>query len=246
MELHNVHNVSFILELGAGCGVAGIAAAKLGCPNVILTDIPDVIPLLQSNINTNIQDNNLQVENNKQQAIGVVPCICDWTKPLSTELISLLDKGCLVERIKPSTINDCDDKSTDTVYNGTTNTQDDTHRVLLLVSDCIWMEELVEPLLLRIQSITSYIQSTVLATGRRYCKSIVTLLIVYQRRGKNTDDTFWSLLQYYLTSNENCTVAIQNNLSTIFGIPNNDDNNNNNMSNKFFIISCTFTKQQQD
>lgn len=41
-----------VIELGAGCGVAGFAMAMLGC-NVVTTDQKEVLPLLQRNVERN-------------------------------------------------------------------------------------------------------------------------------------------------------------------------------------------------
>lgn len=50
---------------------------------------------------------------------------------------------------------------------------------LILVADCIWVEELVEPLFL---------------TLRQYATRETRILISYQRRGRATDEAFWSAL----------------------------------------------------
>jgi Lysine methyltransferase len=65
-----------VLELGAGCGVVGISAALLGAPHVLLTDLPELLPLLQSNI-----------DRNRAMLRGEVACRpCDWTQPLPLDL----------------------------------------------------------------------------------------------------------------------------------------------------------------
>ena len=42
------------IELGSGVGLGGIAFVLLGCQDVTFTDKPDIVPLLQKNINNNI------------------------------------------------------------------------------------------------------------------------------------------------------------------------------------------------
>lgn len=68
-----------VLELGAGCGLLGIACAALGARHVVMTDLPYAIPLMQDNIKRN-----LSLIRNK------ISCKeCDWVEP--PELNDLLD-----------------------------------------------------------------------------------------------------------------------------------------------------------
>jgi len=43
-----------VIELGAGTGIAGIAASLLGAAHVVVTDLPYVVPLIQTNIDLNV------------------------------------------------------------------------------------------------------------------------------------------------------------------------------------------------
>ena len=127
-----------VLELGAGCGLAGIAASVLGAQQVVLTDLPSAVPRLRRNIDAN-------------RAVfpsytSVSCCPCDWFDP------------CNLSDLLPS-----------------------SHPDLVLVADCVWMEDLIEPLF---------------ATLRRYTMtpSASRVLFAYQRRGKRTDEVFWEAL----------------------------------------------------
>ncbi len=42
-----------ILELGSGTGISGLAAAKLGAKSIVLTDIKEILPILEENIRRN-------------------------------------------------------------------------------------------------------------------------------------------------------------------------------------------------
>ena len=50
---HQVVDQKRIIELGAGCGLTGIAAAILGAKEVILTDLQYTLSLVQANIDLN-------------------------------------------------------------------------------------------------------------------------------------------------------------------------------------------------
>lgn len=73
-----------VLELGAGCGLVGMAASLLGAQSVLLTDLPYVLPLLQSNIDRNTSARN----DNGQTRRRTMECTeCDWTQPLSQRVM---------------------------------------------------------------------------------------------------------------------------------------------------------------
>jgi len=64
-----------VLELGSGCGLVGITAGFLGARDVVLTDLPYVMPLMKENVNTNMT---------KVQAslcVKIRCMTCDWFNP---------------------------------------------------------------------------------------------------------------------------------------------------------------------
>ncbi|KAH0284747.1 hypothetical protein M436DRAFT_86349 [Aureobasidium namibiae CBS 147.97] len=63
-----------ILELGAGTGLVGIAAAAVLGANVLLTDLPEIVP----NLERNIASNKEMIESRKGSARAA---ILDWTVP---------------------------------------------------------------------------------------------------------------------------------------------------------------------
>jgi hypothetical protein len=68
-----------ILELGAGTGLVGISAAAIWKRNVLLTDLPSILPGLTKNININ---RDLLRESGTSLSCGTL----DWFSPLSIHI----------------------------------------------------------------------------------------------------------------------------------------------------------------
>jgi predicted nicotinamide N-methyase len=51
--LHRYVGGCSVLEVGAGCGLLGMATAVMGARRVVLTDHPDAMPLLRRNVERN-------------------------------------------------------------------------------------------------------------------------------------------------------------------------------------------------
>lgn len=66
-------NDQHVVELGAGCGLVGIAAAALGAKNVRMTDLDYCMPLLRQNIGSN--------RHLWPSETNVDACPCDWFLP---------------------------------------------------------------------------------------------------------------------------------------------------------------------
>ncbi|XP_024542272.1 protein N-lysine methyltransferase METTL21A-like isoform X1 [Selaginella moellendorffii] len=58
------------IELGAGCGVAGLAMALMGC-NVVLTDQVEVLPLLLKNVERNVARIKLASVTSTSESVGL-------------------------------------------------------------------------------------------------------------------------------------------------------------------------------
>jgi hypothetical protein len=149
-----------VLELGAGCGVVGIAAAALGAQSVLMTDLPYVLPLLQSNIDCN--RHLITPDSNSMEC-----CECDWyQQPLHPRIVDFSPQ-------------------------------------VILLADCVWLQELVEPLLTTLHSLVTK------DTNGSHSGHDVHVLISYQRRGKGTHEAFWKGLRELFSSIEFIdTVAI--------------------------------------
>ena len=71
-----------MLELGSGVGLAGIAAAMLGC-HTTLTDVADVLPLLRKNVAGNFGNAQWAQQVALRERSGSLSVQeLDWTKPL--------------------------------------------------------------------------------------------------------------------------------------------------------------------
>ncbi|EME46690.1 hypothetical protein DOTSEDRAFT_70630 [Dothistroma septosporum NZE10] len=77
---------ALILELGAGTGLVGLAAAAVFSRHVILTDLPEIVENLQRNVQTNAPA--LTVHGAKAYA-----AVLDWTSPASFTLENIHPGG---------------------------------------------------------------------------------------------------------------------------------------------------------
>jgi len=146
-----------VLELGAGPGFVGIAAGIVGAAEVVLTDLEYTIPLMKDNVERNVR---------AVQSSGCHRMECrvlDWYKPPS----DLAEFAFLARRISC-----CDGTSL-------IASQPD----VILVADCVWLEELVSPLLHAICIIS------------RQCETAPLVIISYQQRGRSTHDALMSGLR---------------------------------------------------
>lgn len=146
--------------MGAGCGPAGIAAGILGAAHVVLTDLPYTLPVL----NANIQLNQHQIENK-------IDCqACDRYRP--PPLSALFPNSRRISNNYNN--NNNNDYDADAISSGE---QLQLHCPdVILLADCVWLEELVEPLF---QTIDKFC-----------CSTSTNVIITYQQRGKSTHVLF--------------------------------------------------------
>ncbi|KAI5807595.1 putative methyltransferase-domain-containing protein [Peziza echinospora] len=75
------------LELGSGTGLVGIACAAVLGAKVTLTDLPEIIPNLQKNVNSNLSTIRLPI------GAGMEVETLDWTQPEESVLYPRSEKG---------------------------------------------------------------------------------------------------------------------------------------------------------
>lgn len=64
-----------VLELGAGCGLVGVACGILGATRVVMTDLQYALPLMRENVERNANDTQCPIECKE----------CDWFSPASID-----------------------------------------------------------------------------------------------------------------------------------------------------------------
>jgi hypothetical protein len=105
---HHLANNNWILELGAGTGVVGLAAAAIWKANVVLTDLPSILPGLAANITANTS---LLMQCGGSTSYGYL----DWTHPLHLSIETPLN-GSKTKSIGPNNSKPSVILAADTVY----------------------------------------------------------------------------------------------------------------------------------
>jgi Lysine methyltransferase len=147
------------MELGAGCGLVGLAAGVLGAKQVLMTDLPYTLPNMQANTLRHLE------VCTKAGCELVVCAPLDWYHPPSLQKL-----GAVMNVHHTPWIPD-----------------------LILVADCVWMQELVEPLLSTIQRLTAQSSQVDLQDTGEQSRIVSTRVILsYQRRGRSTHEIFWN------------------------------------------------------
>ena len=77
---------SYVLELGSGTGLVGIAVAAILSAHVLLTDLPEIVP----NLEYNVQQNSVMIrDGGGEVGVGVL----DWSDPASFHIADLDNFG---------------------------------------------------------------------------------------------------------------------------------------------------------
>ena len=138
-----------VLELGAGCGLAGIATVILRANCVVMTDVAPVISNLKQNV---------QLHEEFFPGDARVFCrTCDWRVHPPPSWSDLLG----VENVPLNVI---------------------------LVADCVWVEELVEPLLKMLRHFVDEEKDFE-----------VVVYVSYQQRGRAAHERFWEGIEEFMT-----------------------------------------------
>lgn len=151
-----------IVELGAGCGLVGIAAGILGAKDVLVTDLPYTLANMQANVD---QHAHLWTNAGCQQ----LKChTCDWFHPPTLHELAVV--------MSPPSSSSAGESSI---------TNPDWRPDVILIADCVWMHELVAPLLATVEQWTKIRRSNWDTTQQS-----TKVIISYQRRGKDTHEAF--------------------------------------------------------
>ena len=152
-----------VLELGAGCGLVGIASGILGAKEVVMTDLPYALPLMRENVARNEsawRKGVGNVEDNCNKCQRIVCEECDWYRPPPIN-----------ELFNYAPSSNCNNTNTES-ENGT------VYPDLILIADCIWLSPLISPLLRTLKIYAAH--------------SPTKVIITYQKRGRDAHEEFWT------------------------------------------------------
>lgn len=161
------------LELGAGCGLVGLALAAGGF-RVIMTDLPPLLPFLRENVVMNNLPDNARV---LDLSWGSAPASL-------AELDRVFDAA--------ESFN-C--KTNDNDYNSNDNPASCSID-FVVASDCLWVEYLVEPFVATLVEVAKRCeQQQKQQHDGTYNdnETVLTILVAYEERARRTEERFFLL-----------------------------------------------------
>lgn len=129
-----------------------------------MTDLKYALPLMNENVQRNKQS-----WQGKDNMIGCKEC--DWYHPPPITELCGSSSDSSVDSLHYESGNDDEDND-----DGIINDDNDSNVDVILVADCVWLEQLIAPLL---------------NTLKTYTTASTKVIITYQRRGKEAHEEFW-------------------------------------------------------
>eukprot|EP00892_Ulva_mutabilis_P008692 jgi/Ulvmu1/6195/UM028_0051.1 len=190
-----IRRPSCCVELGSGTGLVGLSAAQCFQVPIVLTDLPAALPALQANIDLNPGLKSL-----------AVPVALDWAAPVIADVSHALRTACcrLGDPISSTSmtvphvqlLSACDGESVHADQRARSEELADSgicgqasdpamlrmDPVLILASDCVWVQSLVVPFVTTLHNICSVFAPAV-------------ALIAHKSRSKQVDQCFFNHIQ---------------------------------------------------
>ncbi|KAJ1914958.1 Protein-lysine N-methyltransferase efm6 [Mycoemilia scoparia] len=149
-----------VLELGSGTGIVGLSIARFAptAKRIILTDQESVLPILQHNIDTNCNQPKDDITNSGAAVVRMAPVDAmplDWNKITSNEITNILTQSFSTSSSSSSS------SSSSLAIATATKENAEKYPDVIIVSDCIYAQELHEPLLKTLDKMSQRSKTTV-------------------------------------------------------------------------------------